>query len=513
MAMSAASPRQFQGHLMQIEVLAKAADAAAVSVAFVTESKKLAGPAAQFLGGASASIAQALAAPGVTGKCGQVLDLLSPAGYRGRRVLIVGLGDPRELTEPRAREIGGEIACHLMSVREERAQILAPVSTGRLDEPAFLASIALGARLRAYRFHKYVTQEKTDGSSANVSALHLVSRKKATTERALADAMALGDGICYARDLVNEPPSSLYPDSFAKRLLGLKKHGIAVEVIDEKALAKMGAGGILAVAQGSANPPRLVSLRWNGLSAKSKTPSVALVGKGVCFDSGGLCLKRPNQMFTMKGDMGGAAAVAGAILSTALRKAKVDVVGVMALVENMPSGTSYKPGDIVKTLSGKTIEILDTDAEGRITLVDSLYYAASKFNPDCVLDMATLTYSVMAALGPVYTGLFATQDALARAVTAAAEAAGEPVWRLPVTEKYLANLKSKIADYRHHATDEMGADAPHAAALLGEFVCGKPWAHLDIAGKEFAVKDKPTCPEGATGHGVATFDAFLRGRE
>jgi leucyl aminopeptidase len=201
------------------------------------------------------------------------------------------------------------------------------------------------------------------------------------------------------------------------------------------------------------------------------------------------------------------------VLSAALRKAKVDVVGVMALVENMPSGSSYKPGDIVKTLSGRTIEIFDTDAEGRITLVDSLYYAASKFNPSCILDAATLTYSVMAALGPVFTGLFATQDALAREVTAAAEAAGEPVWRLPVHEGYLDNLKSKIADYRHHATDDMAADAPHAAALMGEFVGGKPWAHLDIADKELAHKDKPYCPEGASGHGVATFDAFLRGRE
>jgi leucyl aminopeptidase len=273
----------------------------------------------------------------------------------------------------------------------------------------------------------------------------------------------------------------------------------------------MGAGGILAVAQGSKNPPRLVVLRWNG--AKGKSAPVALVGKGVCFDSGGLCLKRAGQMIPMKGDMGGAAAVTGAVLSAALRKAKVNVVAVMALVENMPSGSSYKPGDIVKTLAGKTIEVIDTDAEGRITLVDSLYYAASKLNPSCILDAATLTYSVMAALGPVFTGLFATTDALAREVAAAAEAAGEPVWRLPVHEGYLDNLKSRIADYRHHAVDDMGADAPHAAALMGEFVNGKPWAHLDIADKEFAHKDKPYCPEGASGHAVATFDAFLRGRE
>jgi len=497
---------------MQIGVLAKPAESAAVSVVFVTENKKPAGAAARFLAGSAGAVTRALASPGFAAKRGQILDLLSPAGHKGRRVLIVGLGDPRELNAVRARELGGSIAQHLMAAKEDRAQIIAAASTGdKLDEAAFLANVALGARLRAYQFRKYVTQAKKDDEPGSIAALQLVTAKKAGTERALADLMALGTGICYARDLVNEPPSTLYPESFAKKLLELKKHGIGVEIFDEKALAKMGAGGILSVAQGSKNPPRLVVLRWNGV--KSKATPVALVGKGVCFDSGGLCLKRPGQMIPMKGDMGGAAAVTGAILSAALRKAKVDVVGIMALVENMPSGSSYKPGDIVKTLAGKTIEVIDTDAEGRITLVDSLHYAASKFNPSCILDAATLTYSVMAALGPVFTGLFATQDSLAREVSEAAEAAGEPVWRLPVHEGYLDNLKSKIADYRHHATDDMGGDAPHAAALMGEFVGGRPWAHLDIADKEFAHKDKPICPEGASGHGVALFDAFLRGRE
>jgi leucyl aminopeptidase len=503
----------FRGVSMQIEVVSKPANAA-VSVVFVSATKKLAGAAVQFVGGLADVVNQAVAAPAFGAKRGQILDLL---GHKGRRILIVGLGEPRELNAIRAREVGGEIAAHLLAAKEEAAQIIAPAQTGKLDEAGFLANIALGARLRAYQFRKYVTQSKKDDEPGKITALTLVTAKKAATDKALVDAIALGEGIVYARNLVNEPPSTLYPETYAKKMLELKKLGIQVEVHDEKALARMGAGGILAVAQGSQNPPRLVSLRWNGLSgktggAKSKQP-IALVGKGVCFDSGGLCLKRPNQMFPMKGDMGGAAAVTGAVVTAALRKAKVDVVAVMALVENMPSGSSYKPGDIVKTLSGKTIEIFDTDAEGRITLVDSLYHAASKFDPVCILDAATLTYSVMAALGPVFTGLFATQDALSREVTAAGEAAGEPVWRLPIHEGYLDNLKSKIADYRHHATDEMAADAPHAAALMGEFVNGKPWAHLDIADKEFAHKDKPYCPEGASGHGVALFDAFLRGRE
>jgi leucyl aminopeptidase len=492
---------------MQIEVIAKPAETAGVIVLFAAEGKKLLGLGAPL----GRSLQKAMAAPSFSGKRGEILDVLGVAD--ARRVLIVGIGNPKELSAIRARKLGGNIAAHLLQVREPKAQILAGGGFGKLDDAVFLGNIALGARLRAYRFDKYVTQAKPGEEPAEIAALSLVTSQRAAAQKIVADAEALAAGICFARDQVNEPPSTLWPDAFAKRLLELRKHGIAVEVHDESALRKMNAGGILAVAQGSQHPPRLVVLRWRGRGGKSKEGPVALVGKGVCFDSGGLSLKRTSQMLTMKGDMGGAAAVAGAILTAALRKAKLDVVGVMALVENMPSGSSYRPGDIVKTLAGKTMEIIDTDAEGRVTLVDSLYYAATKFNPSCVLDAATLTYSVSAALGPVYAGLFANQEALAREVLAAGAAAGEELWRLPLNPDYAKNLKSKVADYRQVAPDDVSADAAHAAALLGEFVDGKPWAHLDIANKEFAGRDTAICPEGATGYGVALFDAFLRQRE
>ena len=492
---------------MQIDVIAKPAETADVIVVFAAEGKKLLGLGAALAKG----LQKAMAAPAFSAKRGEIIDVL---GYpEARRVVIVGVGNPKELSAIRARKLGGKIAAHLLQVREPKAEILAGGGLGKLDDAVFLGNIALGAKLRAYRFGKYLTQAKPGETPAEIAALSLVTAQRATTQKIVADAEALATGICFARDQVNEPPSTLWPDSFAKRLLELKKHGVTVEIYDEAALRKMGAGGILAVAQGSQHPPRLVVLRWNGKGGKAKQGPVALVGKGVCFDSGGLSLKRTSQMLTMKGDMGGAAAVAGAILAAALRKAKVDVVGVMGLVENMPSGSSYRPGDIVKTLAGKTMEIIDTDAEGRVTLVDSLYYAASKFSPSCILDAATLTYSVSAALGPVYAGLFANQEALAHEVLAAGEAAGEELWRLPVNTHYLKNLKSKIADLRQVASDDVSADAAHAAALLAEFVDGKPWAHLDIANKEFAGKDTVICPEGATGYGVALFDAFLRQRE
>ena len=492
---------------MQIEVIAKPAEDADVSVVFAAEGKKLLGLGAALGKG----LQKALAAPAFSAKRGEIIDVLGNSDVR--RVLIVGVGNPKELSAIRARKLGGKIAAHLLQARERKAQILGGGAFGKLEESVFLGNIALGARLRSYRFGKYVTQAKPGEEPAEIASLSLVASQRAATQKIVADAEALATGICFARDQVNEPPSTLWPDAFAKRLAELKKHGIAVEVYDEGALRKMGAGGILAVAQGSQHPPRLVVLRWNGKGGKSKEGPVALVGKGVCFDSGGLSLKRTSQMLTMKGDMGGAAAVAGAILTAALRKAKVDVVGVMGLVENMPSGSSYRPGDIVKTMAGKTMEIVDTDAEGRVTLVDSLYYAASKFNPSCVLDAATLTYSVSAALGPVYAGLFANQEGLAQEVQAAGEAAGEELWRLPFNQEYVKNLKSKVADYRQCAPDDLSADAAHAAALLSEFVDGKPWAHLDIANKEFATRDTAICPEGASGYGVALFDAFLRQRE
>ncbi len=494
---------------MQIDVLAKPAAAAEVSVVFAAEGRKLLGLGATL---DNASLRKALAAPAFTGNRGEILDVLG-ADSRARRLVVVGVGDPAKLTAIRARKLGGKIAAHLLRVHEPKAQVLGGAEFAKLEEPVFLGNVALGARLRAYRFDKYMTQPKAGANPAELAVLSLVTAERTATQKIVADAEALATGICFARDLVNEPPSTLYPDSLAKRLLALKKHGIKVEIHDEAALKKMGAGGILAVAQGSQHPPRLVVLRWNGKGGKSKGGPIALVGKGVCFDSGGLSLKRTSQMLTMKGDMGGAAAVAGAILTAALRKAKIDVVGVMALVENMPSGSSYRPGDIVTTLAGKTMEIIDTDAEGRVTLVDSLYYAASRCKPSCILDAATLTYSVSAALGPIYAGLFANDEVLAGEALAAGKAAGEELWRLPVNADYLKNLKSKIADYRQVASDDVSADAAHAAALLAEFVNGKPWAHLDIANKEFVTKDTAICPEGATGYGVALFDAFLRQRE
>ena len=493
---------------MQIEYRAKAGTADVVVVLAQPGGQigALAKALDQRTGGA---LARALAAPSFTGKRGQILDLLAPAGEGPRRILVAGTGEAKALSSAHARELGGSIAAELMIAHESAAEILVDPPKGiRLDEAELATDLAFGARLRNYRFGKYQTRPKPE-KPKEIAVLGLVTARVAEAKRLDARLAAVADGVRLARDLTNEPPNALYPEAFVDRAKELGKLGIKVEALDVAAMKKLGMNAILAVGGGSERPPRLLVLQYSGAPQRAKRDGpIALVGKGVCFDAGGLCLKRPGQMITMKGDMAGGAAVVGAIAALAARKAKVDVVGVVGLVENLPSGTAYKPGDIVKTMSGQTIEVIDTDAEGRMVLVDALHYTATRFKPRCIVDLATLTYAVSAAVGGAYAGIFSTDDKLAKGLMAAGEAVGERLWRLPIDSFYDENLESPIADFRHHGRDEDAADAAHAASLLKNFVDGRPWAHLDIANKEFATKDGPLAPVGATGYAVALLEAF-----
>jgi leucyl aminopeptidase len=486
--------------------------AGGVAVIFVAEGKKLGAQGKALderLGGA---VTRALAAPAFTAKREQVVDIVALAGEGPKRVLVVGLGAPRELTALRTRSVGGAATAHLMAQHEKAATLLVDLPKGApLGDGEFAANLALGARLRSYRFGKYRTKPRPDKPQP-VEALTVVTPRVAEAKRADERLAALAEGVLFARDLVNEPPNALYPEVFAERAKALGKLGVKVEVLDVAAMKKLGMGAILAVGGGSARPPRLLVLQYNGARTKGDGP-IALVGKGVCFDAGGLCLKKPSGMITMKGDMAGGAAVVGAIHALAKRRAKVNVVGVVGLVENLPSSTAYKPGDIVTTMSGQTIEVIDTDAEGRMVLVDALYYAASRFEPACIVDLATLTYAVSAAVGGAYAGIFCNQERLYKDLTAAGEATGERLWRLPIDGYFDENLESPIADFRHHGTDAESADAAHAAALLKNFVEGRPWAHLDIASKEFSDKDRSLVPVGATGYAVALLESFIATRE
>jgi len=464
----------------------------------------------------SQAVAAARSTPGFFAKHGQIADILQPAGSQCRRVLVVGCGAAKALSAFACRKLGGILAAHLAKQHETDAGIfIAPFADAPLNEAEIAANVALGAALRSYRFDKYIT-EKKESETPTLSALSFYLDAAERARKVWQRLDALRGGIYLARDLTNEPPNTIYPAAFAAHASrALRPLGVKVEVLDEKRLATLGCGALLAVGRAAAHPPRLLVLEWNGTrKSKGRTDGpIALVGKGVCFDSGGLCLKKPEWMLRMKGDMSGGAAVVGAIHALAARKAPVHVVGVVGLVENMPSADAYKPGDIVKTMAGKTIEVIDTDAEGRLVLIDALYYAAKRFKPRAIVDLATLTGSILHALGSVFSGIFATDNSLAEQLLAAGEETGERLWRMPLDAGYDKNLESPIADLCHCAPDAERADAAHAAALLKQFVDKRPWAHLDIAGKEFHEKEMPLAPIGARGYGVALIEAFIAGAE
>lgn len=496
---------------MQVAYQPKPSAAAVVAV-LVPEGGKLGARALALDNQLGGAIARAVTAPAFKAKREQIIELIAPAKDGPRRVLIAGAGAPKELNARNARSLGGAIAARLMAAHEPELDLLVDAPKGApLGEGELAANLALGLRLRNYRFGKYITQEKPEKPKLLTTATFITS-KAAEAKRLDQRLAAVADGVHFARDLVNEPPNALYPEAFGARMKALAKLGVKVEVLDVAAMKELGMGALLAVGGGSQRPPRLLVLQYQGAKKTSDGP-IAFVGKGVCFDSGGLCLKKPSGMMTMKGDMAGGAAVVGAIHALAARRAKVNAVGVVGLVENMPSGSSYKPGDIVTTMSGKTIEVFDTDAEGRMVLVDALYYTATRFKPRCIVDLATLTYAVMAAVGGAYSGIFCNDERLNRQLTAAGEATGERLWRLPIDGYYDQNLESGIADFRHHSPDDESADAAHAAALLKNFVEGRPWAHLDIASKEFTGKDRPLIPAGATGYAVALLEEFAASSE
>jgi leucyl aminopeptidase len=311
----------------------------------------------------------------------------------------------------------------------------------------------------------------------------------------------------FARDLVNEPPNVLSPVEFARRAKGLAKLGVKVEILGEAEMKKLGMGALLGVGQGSERESQLVVMQWNGARSKKDAP-VAFVGKGVCFDSGGLSLKTGAGMMGMKGDMGGAAAVTGAMQTLAARKARVNAVGIIGLVENMPDGKAQRPDDVVKSMSGQTIEVLNTDAEGRLVLADALWYAQTRFKPKFVIDLATLTGAIMVALGSDHAGLFSNDDRLSERIMAAGRAEGEAVWRLPLSDGYDKLIKSKIADMKNIGGPYAGSIT--AAQFLQRFVDKTPWAHLDIAGVAWQDgEQKALTPGWGTGWGVRVLNRLV----
>ncbi len=358
-----------------------------------------------------------------------------------------------------------------------------------------------GMRLKSYKFEKYKTKKNKKDIIVNVCGKNIPSLKDQLKFK------AIEEGSFYTRDLVSEPGNVLHPDEYAKRLNSLRKIGLKINIFDEKKLKKLGMNTLLGVGQGSIRGSYLVTMEWNGLKDKSKP--LAFVGKGVCFDTGGISLKPAKFMEDMTYDMAGSAVVVGLMKSLALRKAKINAVGVVGLVENMPGGNALRPGDILKSYSGKTVEVLNTDAEGRLVLADALTYTEQKFKPKFIVDLATLTGAIIVALGSEYAGLFSNDDKLSKQLIDAGENVEEKVWRMPLNKNFDKLIDSKNADMQN-INYIGGAGSTTAAQFLQRFILNKtPWAHLDIAGMAFSKYGGALNSGGATGYGVRLLNKLI----
>ncbi len=456
------------------------------------------------------AVRRAIELVGAKLKRGRVVELLLPAGVGLARLVVLGIGTPGEATRLDLEVLGGTLAAKLKALGVTEAHVAVDAIEGLAQGPAELAvCLAEGALLRSYRFHKYQTSKPDDEGEGQDELAQLTFHVAdvAAAEAGWARAAAVVDGVVRARDLVSEPANVLSPEAFAEacRALG-ERLGIEVEVLGPAAMAELGMNALLAVGQGSTRESRLVVMRWNGGAADQ--PPVALIGKGVCFDSGGLSLKPAGGMEEMKWDMGGAGAVFGAMAALAGRKAKANVVGVLGLSENMPSGHAQRPGDVITAMSGLTIEVVNTDAEGRLLLADVLHYTKDRFAPRLMVDLATLTGAIVVALGHEQAGLFSTDDTLAEQISAAGTATGEKVWRMPLGEDYSKHIKSDIADIKNVGRARQ-AGASAGAVFLERFVGDVPWAHLDIAGVAWSSRDLPLAGKGATGFGVRLLDRLI----
>ena len=449
-----------------------------------------------------------------TGRKGTALDLLVPAGLGLERLVVMGVGDTAKYEEKDWLALGGSLRAKLTGREGTEATVLLEAPKGQDDiAGADAAGVALGAALRGYKFLKYKTnKKKKDKNGKTDNETHLKKLAIGCTDvrgarRAFTRHKAVAEGVTLARDLVNEPANELTPTEFARRMRPLGKLDVKVEVFDEKALQQLGMRALLAVGQGSSQPSRLVIMHWQGARKKDEPP-VVIIGKGVTFDTGGISLKPASGMEDMKGDMAGAACVAGLMHALATRKAKVNAVGIVGLVENMPSGLAQRPGDIVKSMSGQTVEVINTDAEGRLVLADALWYAQQKLKPKCMVNLATLTGAVIVALGKEHAGLFSNNDELSERLTAAGQTTGDKVWRLPLGPKYDELIDSKVADVKN--TGGRWASSITAAQFLQRFVEDDvPWAHLDIAGTAMAAPKTEVNQSWGSGFGVRLLERLV----
>ena len=403
----------------------------------------------------------------------------------------------------------GRLLSYLESKKEKKIMVLFNENFEDLKKrEEIIENLLIGFKLKDYRFEKYKNVSKKDFKIDEVRILGLHGRSSSELERRIKHEVKCLDGIFLTRDLVSEPANILYPQKFVEFCKDLKRVGVEIQIFDEKKLKTLGMNALLGVAQGSIRPARVMIMKWNGLKVKKSAP-LAFIGKGVTFDTGGISIKPSSGMEDMKWDMGGAGVVAGLMYTLALRKAKANVIGAVGLVENMPDGNAQRPGDIVESLSGQTIEVLNTDAEGRLVLADVLWYINKKFKPKLMIDLATLTGAIIVALGERYAGLFSNDDLLVKKILDASKTTRELVWQMPMDDEFDKLLNCAVADMKN-ITGTRGAGSITAAQFLKRFVGKTSWAHLDIAGVTWSKKGTKFARPGGTGFGVRLLDEFVR---
>ena len=450
----------------------------------------------------SGALKRAVAASRFTGEMGQSLSILAPFGVTAGRVVVIGAGPQAEL-DTKAAELVGAHAWNAVKTSGSATMLLMMPPAG----PERQAHAGFGARLAAYRFDKYRTTEKSE-NKPSATAVRIACDDPKKASKAFKPLASLAEAICFARDLVTEPANVLHPEEYAHRMRPLERLGLEVEVLGEKEMKKLGMGALLGVGQGSRRESQLVVLQWKG-AKNAKDAPIAFVGKGVCFDTGGISLKPPEGMEEMVTDMAGSAAVAGAMYALAARKAKVNAVGVLGLVENMPDGAAQRPGDVVTTMSGQTVEVINTDAEGRLVLADAVWYCQDRFKPRFVIDLATLTGAIVVALGKDLAGLYCNDEALADHLMAASKATDDTLWRMPLPAQYEKNLESHVADMKNPGPRYGGSIT--AALFIKKFTNGVSWAHIDMASTAWKpASGSPLSPNGATGFGVRLLDQLSK---
>ena len=488
---------------LKLEFVPVTAPPKGVLVVFCEEGVKFGSAARRVIEPTGDLVTRAAAADRFKGKNGTALDIVAPPGLDVPRLVVVGVGKARDLKAQDFVKLGGFAMGRIPSAASE-ATMIADLPGGAV-KPERVADLALGAELRAYRFERYKTKHKEGEEKAARVRLAIAVAGASAVEKAFAPRGAVADGVILARDLVNEPANVLYPEELARRAGALKKLGVVVDVLDVKEMKKLGMNALLGVGQGSAHESRTVVMRWNG--GKRSASPVAFIGKGVCFDTGGISIKPAASMEDMKGDMAGAACVVGLMHALAARKARLNAVGAIGIVENMPDGRAQRPGDIVTTMSGQTIEIINTDAEGRLVLSDVLHYVNQKFKPRFMIDLATLTGAIIVALGQEYAGLFSNDDKLAERLVKVGSETGERVWRMPLGPEFDKMIDSKFADMKNTGGRHGGAIT--AAQLLQRFVGKTPWAHLDIAGTAMGSPQNEINRSWGSGFGVRLLDRLV----